>query len=112
MRTLALEIDADTGLTAEVRSSRMESEVAQAVVALAEEYAAPGTDDAAVVEAHAAALAALDAAAQKYHWAAVGYTATDEASADAARAQVVRFDTEENAQWDRWITGITALLGG
>ena len=42
---------------------------------------------------------------------AIGYLATDQASADGARAEVARLATVENAAWDRWIRAVTAASG-
>ncbi len=103
----AVAIDADTSLDPTSRAARMESEVVTGVQALREQWTDPRTDDARLVAAHEVALSALDAAAGKYHAAALGYLATDQAGADAARAEVTRLNEVENAAWDRWITEVT-----
>ena len=102
----AVAIDQDASLDAATRSARMEDEVVGPVQGLREQWGDAGTDDTAVVAAHAVALQALDAAARKYHAAAIGYLADDEATADAARAEVVRLGGEENAAWERWVAAV------
>ena len=96
---------------AATRAARMESEVVGPVRALRQQWADPHTDAPALVEAHRAALEALDAAAEKYRTAALGYLATDPTSADAARAEVARLAAVEQAAWDRWIAEVSAASG-
>jgi hypothetical protein len=103
----AVAIDQDASLDAATRSARMEDEVVGPVRGLREQWGDPGTDDTALVAAHAVALQALDTAARKYHAAAIGYLAQDEATADAARAEVVRLGGEENAAWEQWVGAVT-----
>ena len=107
----ALEIDADATLDGAGRAELMQAEVVQPVLDLRERWSDPRTDEAELVSAHQAALAALDTAAQKYQAAAVGYVATDQATADTAWAEVTRLETEETRWWDQWVAAVTALSG-